>query len=41
MADFAPEEAGPRLGAWVTFWAWAGAIGLGLALMIVTPLMGR
>jgi hypothetical protein len=40
-ADFTPEEEGARLGERVVFWAWAGAIAAGLAVMILVPLTGR
>jgi len=41
MADFTPEEAGPRPGEAVVFWAWLIVIGGGLAIMITIPLLGR
>ena len=41
MADFTAEERGPRRGERVVFWAWLSTISLGLAVMIVIPLIGR
>jgi hypothetical protein len=39
--DFTPEERGDRAGERIVFWAWAGAIALGLVIMITLPLVGR
>ena len=39
--EFTPEEEGARLGERVVFWAWAGVLAVGLAVMIVVPLTGR
>jgi hypothetical protein len=41
MVNFTPEEAGPRPGAKVVFWSWMAVIVVGLAVMIVLPLVGR
>ena len=41
MADFTPEETGPRAGELVVFWTWMVVIVGGLAVMITIPLIGR
>ncbi|WP_268807194.1 hypothetical protein [Microbacterium timonense] len=41
MADFTPEEEGPRRGEVVMFWSWIAVLGLGLAYMIAIPLAGQ
>ena len=41
MADFTPEEMGPRVGEAVVFWTWMIVIVVGLAAMITIPLLGR
>jgi hypothetical protein len=41
MADFTPEELGPRPGEAVVFWTWMVVIVSGLAVMITIPLLGR
>ena len=41
MADFTPEEEGPLPGEAVVFWTWMVAIGAGLAVMTLIPLLGR
>lgn len=41
MIHFTPQEAGPRAGEAVAFWSWIAVLALGLAYMIVLPLMGR
>jgi hypothetical protein len=41
MADFTPEEEGPRAGERVVFTAWLGVIGVGLLFMLTVPLLGR
>jgi hypothetical protein len=38
--DYTPEEAGARRGEVIVFVAWASVIGLGLAAMIIIPLVG-
>jgi hypothetical protein len=41
MADFTPEEVGPRAGEAVVFWTWMIVIAVGLGAMITIPLLGR
>ena len=41
MADFTPEEAGPRPGEIVVFWSWIVVLAVGLVYMVAIPLMGR
>jgi hypothetical protein len=41
MADFTPEEDGPRTGERVVFAVWVGVIGVGLLFMLAVPLLGR
>ena len=42
MVDFTPEEEhGPLPGEAIIFWSWMLVIGVGLAVMIAIPLIGR
>jgi hypothetical protein len=41
MTEFNPEEEGPHRGEIVVFWTWAAIICVGLATMIMIPLLGR
>ena len=41
MDEFTPEEAGPRRGEAVVFWSWITVLAVGLAYMIMIPVVGR
>jgi len=41
MAHFTPEEEGARIGEAAVFWSWIALLAVGLAYMILLPLMGR
>lgn len=39
--DFTPEEEGARRGEAAVFWSWITVLAVGLAYMILIPLIGR
>ncbi len=42
MAHFTPEEEeGARVGEAAVFWSWIAVLAVGLAYMIIVPLLGR